>query len=165
MNTIGIKGMDLLGTRPAISDAHLRQLVLNIAASPQHWLHLVRYDPARRWYRRLPWTREEVWLLSWLPGQHTGFHNHGRSAGAFTVVQGCLRERTAHRGRPDPVGAALPRGAARSFGPWYIHDVTNDTLEPAVSIHAYSPQLMTMHRFDVSAGRLVPSATETAGQW
>ena len=83
----------------------------------------------------------------------------------FTVVQGCLRERTAPRGRPDPVGAALPQGAARAFGPWYIHDVANDTLQPAVSVHAYWPPLTTMHRFDVSAGRLVPAAAETAGQW
>jgi hypothetical protein len=158
--------MNLLGTRPAVSDAHLRQLVLDLAASPQSWLHLVRYDPARRWYQRLPWTGDEdVWLLSWLPGQCTGFHDHGRSAGAFTVVEGCLRERTAPGGRPDHVGAVLPRGSARSFGRWYIHDVTNDSARPAVSIHAYSPRLTTMHRFDVSAGRLVPVATETAGQW
>jgi predicted metal-dependent enzyme (double-stranded beta helix superfamily) len=158
--------MNLLGTRTAVSDAHLRQLVIDLAASPQTWLHLVRYDPARRWYRRLPWAGDqEVWLLSWLPGQHTGFHDHGRSAGAFTVVEGCLRERAAPRGRPDPAGAALPRGSARSFGPWYIHDVMNDTARPAVSIHAYSPQLTTMHRFDVSAGRLVRAAAETAGEW
>ena len=79
--------MKLSGTRPAVSDACLRGLVLDLAASPQHWLHLVRYDPARRWYQRL--LREEdreVWLLSWLPGQQTGFHDHGSSAGAFTVV-------------------------------------------------------------------------------
>ena len=123
--------MNLVGTRPAVSDAHLRQLVLDVAVRPEHWLHLVRYDPGRRWYERLPWAGDQdVWLLSWLPGQYTGFHDHGRSAGAFTVVQGCLRERTAPRGRPDPVGAALQPGAARAFGPWYIHDVANDTLQP-----------------------------------
>jgi Cysteine dioxygenase type I len=158
--------MKLARPRPAVSDAHLSQLVLDIAASPQRWLHLVRYDPAHRWYRRLPWPGDrDVWLLSWLPGQYTGFHDHGRSAGAFTVVQGCLRERTAPRGRPDPVGATLPPGSARSFGPWYIHDVRNDSLEPAVSVHAYSPRLTTMHRFDVCDGRLVRAAAETAGQW
>jgi len=158
--------MDLLSTRPAVSDAHLRQLVLDLAATPQAWLHQVRYDPARRWYQRLQWEGDqEVWLLSWLPGQYTGFHDHGRSAGAFTVVQGCLRERTAPRGRPHPVGAAVPQGSARSFGPWYIHDVKNESAQPAVSIHAYSPPLTTMHRFEVSAGRLVRAAPETAGQW
>ena len=80
--------MNLPGIRPAAGDARLRQLVLDVAASPQRWLGLVRYDPARRWYRRLLAEDREVWLLSWLPGQHTGFHDHGSSAGAFAVVRG-----------------------------------------------------------------------------
>ena len=158
--------MNLLGTRPAVSDTRLRQLVLDLAASPQRWLHLVEYDPARRWYQRL--LREEdreVWLLSWLPGQRTGFHDHGRSAGAFTVVQGCLRERTAPGGRPEAAGATLLPGSVRLFGPRYIHDVGNESAVPAVSVHAYSPPLTTMDRFDVSGGRLVRAAAETAGQW
>jgi predicted metal-dependent enzyme (double-stranded beta helix superfamily) len=158
--------MNLLDTRPAAGDVRLRRLVLDLAASPQRWLHLVEYDPARRWYQRL--LREEdreVWLLSWLPGQRTGFHDHGRSAGAFTVVQGCLRERTAPGGRPEAVGATLLPGSVRSFGPRYVHDVGNESAAPAVSVHAYSPPLTTMDRFDVSGGRLVRAAAETAGQW
>ena len=158
--------MNLLGTRPAVGDVRLGRLVLDLAASPQRWLHLVEYDPARRWYQRL--LREEdreVWLLSWLPGQRTGFHDHGRSAGAFTVVQGCLRERTAPRGRPEAAGATLLPGSVRSFGPRYVHDVGNESAAPAVSVHAYSPPLTTMDRFDVSGGRLVRAAAETAGQW
>ena len=158
--------MNQPGTRPAAGDARLRQLVLDLAARPHGWLHLVRYDPGQRWYQRV--LREEdreVWLLSWLPGQHTGFHDHGSSAGAFTVVRGCLRERTAPGGRPEPVGAELPRGSVRSFGPRYVHDVANESAYPAVSVHAYSPPLTTMYRFDVSAGRLVRAAAEMAGQW
>ena len=158
--------MHLSGTLPAVSDARLRQLVLDLAASPQGWLHLVRYDPARRWYQRV--LREEdreVWLLSWLPGQRTGFHDHGSSAGAFTVVRGFLRERTAPGGRPEPAGTTLPPGSVRSFGPRYIHDVGNESAAPAVSVHAYSPPLTTMDRFDVSGGRLVRAAAEMAGQW
>jgi len=158
--------MTLSGTRPAGDDARLRQLVLDVAASPQRWLALVRYDPARRWYQRLMQAEDrEIWLLTWLPGQHTGFHDHGSSAGAFTVVRGCLRERTAPGGRPEPVGAELPQGSVRSFGPRYIHDVANESAYPAVSVHAYSPPLTTMYRFDVSAGRLVRAAAEMAGQW
>jgi predicted metal-dependent enzyme (double-stranded beta helix superfamily) len=158
--------MNLTGTRPAATDGRLRQLVLDVAASPEHWLYLLRYDPARRWYQRLLLEEDrEVWLLSWLPGQHTGFHDHGRSAGAFTVVQGCLRERTAPRGRPQSVGASLPEGSVRSFGPRYVHDVQNESARPAVSVHAYSPPLTTMNRFGVSAGRLVRTAAERAGQW
>ena len=158
--------MNLSGIRPAASGAHLRRLVHEFAASPHGWLHLVRYDAGRRWYQRV--LREEdreVWLLSWLPGQRTGFHDHGSSAGAFTVVQGCLRERAAPAGRPDPVGTALSAGSVRSFGPRYVHDVANDSAGPAVSVHAYSPPLTTMERFDISGGRLVRAAAEMAGQW
>ena len=99
------------------------------------------------------------------PGQRTGFHDHGRSAGAFTVAQGCLRERAAPGGRPEPAGATLLSGSVRSFGPRYIHDVANESAAPAVSVHAYSPPLTTMDRFAVSGGRLVRATAETAGQW
>jgi hypothetical protein len=32
-------------------------------------------------------------------------------------------------------------------------------------VHAYSPPLTTMDRFDLSGGRLVRGAAEMAGQW
>ncbi len=88
--------MNAPGTRLAVGEAGLRQLVLDVAIRQERWLALV------------------VWLLSWLPGQRTGFHDHGSSGGAFTVVQGCLRERAAYGGRPDPVGAARMPGPVRS---------------------------------------------------
>jgi hypothetical protein len=43
--------------------------------------------------------------------------------------------------------------------------VWNGSVAPAISVHAYSPPLATMDRFDVSGGRLVRAAAETAGQW
>jgi hypothetical protein len=48
----------------------------------------------------------------------------------------------------------------RSFGPDYIHDVRNDSAQPAVSIHAYSPPLTTMRRFDVAVGGLLLATVE-----
>ena len=80
-------------------------------------------------------------------------------------MQGCLRERAALAGRPEPAGATLLPGSVRSFGPRYVHDVGNESAAPAVSVHAYSPPLTTMDRFAVSGGRLVRAAAETAGQW
>ena len=41
----------------------------------------------------------QVWLLSWLPEQGTPLHDHGTSAGAFTVVRGTLTERVVAAGR------------------------------------------------------------------
>jgi predicted metal-dependent enzyme (double-stranded beta helix superfamily) len=135
-----------------IGPAQLARIAARAAADPGPWQDLVRYDPASRWYRRLARNdRYEVWLLSWLPGQQTGFHDHGPSAGAFAVALGSLTEQAAVAGRPAPATRTLARGAARSFGQHYVHDVRNDAPEPALSVHAYSPPLSSMRRFGLAA--------------
>ena len=67
-------------------------------------------------------------------------------------------------GRPGP-SAAVPRGEVRSFGPWYIHDVINASVQPAVSVHAYSPPLTSMRRFEFGPGGLERVTMETAIRW
>ncbi|WP_225840422.1 cysteine dioxygenase family protein [Streptomyces sp. NK08204] len=130
-------------------------LARSIAADRSQWAHLVRYDATTRWYHRLrtvpPATGSaragetplgyEVWLLSWVPGQGSGLHGHGRSSGVLTVLEGTLTERTERATR------TLTAGAQRVFAPGYAHEVVNDTLEPAVSLHVYFPGLteMPMH--------------------
>lgn len=69
-------------------------LARSLAADRAHWAPLVRYDATTRWYARLrTGPGYEVWLLSWLPGQSSGLHDHGRSSGVLTVLDGTLRER------------------------------------------------------------------------
>ncbi|MFM9607591.1 cysteine dioxygenase [Streptomyces niveiscabiei] len=117
-------------------------LARDIAQDRSQWEHLVEYDATTRWYHRLrTGPGYEVWLLSWLPGQGTGLHDHGRSSGVMTVLDGTLTERTERGVRK------LSGGAQRVFAPGYAHDVVNDTLEPAVSLHVYYPGLteMPMH--------------------
>jgi len=58
------------------------------------------------------------------------------------------------------LGRTLARGSVRSFGPSYVHDVRNDFTEPAVSIHAYSPPLTSMRRFDIAPGGLLRLSAE-----
>jgi predicted metal-dependent enzyme (double-stranded beta helix superfamily) len=148
-----------------LSQVRLRQLVQGAAAREHEWLSLVRYDLGRRWYQRLARHDDhEVWLLSWLPGQRTGFHDHGESSGAFTVARGTLAERTAPGLRPGP-SAPVHRGEVRSFGAWYVHDVINASVRPAVSVHAYSPPLTSMRRFEFGPGGVQKVATETAARW
>src|SRR5438093_9574262 len=99
----------------------LARLVSSIASQPGRWQPTVRFDPARRWFARLELTTDlEVWLLSWLPGQGTGFHDHGAAAGAFTVAQGELTERTVPAGRVTAVSRVLAAGQARPFGPAHV---------------------------------------------
>lgn len=147
---------------PQLSPAELGAIARRIAASPALWAGLIRFDPWQRWYHRFAaGDRHEVWLLSWLPGQDTGFHDHGGSAGAFAVARGSLRERIAPGGRPGPFGDALEPGTVRSFGPRYLHDVRNDSARAAVSVHVYSPPLTGMRRYRLTAGGLLrPEAAD-----
>ncbi len=66
----------LLGAR------QLADVVRRLAASPAGWLGRVRLNPEGCWYERIHLgDSHEVWVISWLPGQATGFHDHGGSAG------------------------------------------------------------------------------------
>jgi cysteine dioxygenase type I len=62
----------------------------------------VRLRAEQRWYERLYHGPDyDIWVISWLPGQSTGFHDHGASSGAFLVATGILEE---HRpGEPTRV--------------------------------------------------------------
>ncbi len=144
-----------------VTPANLARIARSVAERPEDWLSRVRYQSGRRWYQRLALAEDhEVWLLSWLPRQHTGFHDHGISAGAFAVAWGNLRERAAVDGRPEQSGRSLTAGAVRSFGPAYVHDVGNDSAGPAISIHAYSPPLSTMRRYAAAPDGVLQAAGE-----
>jgi predicted metal-dependent enzyme (double-stranded beta helix superfamily) len=151
-----------LGDRTCpVRPAQLAQIALRIADHPGQWLSLVRYDPGRCWHLHLGHDEEhEIWLLSWLPGQQTGFHDHGPSAGAFAVARGFLRERAALGAQPAPTRRTLAPGAVRSFGPEYVHDVRNESAWPAVSIHAYSPPLSSISRRSLAADAVLPATAE-----
>ncbi|MER7170748.1 cysteine dioxygenase [Streptomyces mesophilus] len=117
-------------------------LARSIAADRSQWEHLVQYDATSRWYHRLrTGPGYEVWLLSWVPGQGTGLHDHGPSSGVLTVLAGELTEHT--RGGTRALGV----GAQQVYAPRSVHGIVNDSLEPAVSLHIYSPGLteMPMH--------------------
>lgn len=138
----------------------LTETVLNLAENPDAWLPRVRLNPEGRWYERLHHDGErEIWLISWLPGQTTGLHDHGGSRGAFAVALGSLQERDLGGVRD------VSPGGSRAFGAEYIHEVRNVSDAPAVSVHAYSPPLASMNRYDLVDGALVRLVTEEAGQW
>jgi hypothetical protein len=153
----------LLGAR------QLAEVVRQVAGSPAEWLTRVRLNPAGRWYEQLHIDdNHEVWLISWLPGQETGYHDHGGASGAFTVVLGTLMESRIAGGSATGQVLAKPirAGATRSFGPRYIHNVRNSAASSvAVSVHAYSPPLSAMTRYERTPSGLVTSGTEAATAW
>ena len=120
------------------------------------------FDAENRWHRRLYRDgRVDVWLISWLPEQGTQLHDHGGSAGSFTVIEGALSEAVLVRGAAG-VGRLRERrhatGATVGFDGRHVHDVRNLAAAPAVSVHAYSPPLASMNFYDLEHGRLVPFA-------
>jgi predicted metal-dependent enzyme (double-stranded beta helix superfamily) len=172
------------------SDATVRRtgaagLAAALAAAAPRWLDLVAYRPDSRWTHLLPTddaaavldpslhadlAEAQVWLLSWLPDQGTPLHDHGTSAGAFTVVRGSLSERVVaagrsgvHETRIHETRAELTAGRVRHFGPHYVHQVVNTQAEPAVSVHVYTPGLAWMNTYRVDGAALVRTGTERAG--
>jgi predicted metal-dependent enzyme (double-stranded beta helix superfamily) len=163
----------LLGSTPdarsRLTPHELAEIVQRLASDVETWRPLLHFDPERRWYTRLQigagW---EAWLLTWLPGQGTDLHDHGGSSGAFTALQGQLRELT-----PSPTGANPVRMSARTlhspqiraFGPSHIHRVINEGDTPAASLHVYGPALNVMNRYTLDLERgPVLALTERAGQ-
>ena len=150
-----------------LSQSELTAEVRRLAGHPADWVTRVRLDPEGRWYEQIHMSGSfEVWLMSWLPGQSTGFHDHGSATGAFSVVWGALEECVAPWGGTTATVRSVTQGVVRSFGPLYIHDVRNTSADSvAVSIHAYSPPLTAMTRYKLTAGGLVATATETGEDW
>ena len=130
--------------RPIGRDLWMPELidfVGRLAETPDLWTRHVRHDPDQRTYEQLLLDEHlEVWLISWMPGHDTGFHDHGGSAGAVKVMAGTLREERLRVGGP-PSSVELEAGGTFAFEATDIHRVTHPGGDPAVSIHAYSPPL------------------------
>ena len=145
--------------------------VRRLTSSSAEWVARVRLDPEGRWYEQIRMGNAyELWLISWLPGQSTGFHDHGGANGAFGVMWGDLDEYMVVRGVGGKLGGAAAKrvaaGTVRSFGPRHVHDVRNSSAgSVAVSVHAYSPPLSAMTRYDLTPGGLVPIRTEGSDDW
>ncbi len=148
-------------TATTLSTWQLAETARALAARPQEWISRVRLSAGGRWYDRIhAGDGYDVWLISWLPGQATGFHDHGGSAGAFALAWGILEE---HRAG---ISIAIGPGQAREIAPDIVHDVRNTSAAPAVSVHAYSPPLAAMTRYDSgSDGDLVVVGTERTRDW
>jgi predicted metal-dependent enzyme (double-stranded beta helix superfamily) len=140
----------LVGSRgPLWTPAELRDLVSTIGTHHRsELLSQVRFASPQRWWSRLALTEEvEVWLLSWLPGQHTAPHDHGGASGAFSVVLGTLSETYRYPGG-DIRQHTHELGSAVGFGAGRAHQVWNTSTEKAATVHAYSPPLVPTREYE-----------------
>lgn len=132
---------DLVGHDGLLTIDELEALARAIAARPALWQPLVRADPVRRRYELVyEDERMDAWVLSWMPGQATGFHDHYVSGVGLCVAAGSVVEdQLVVDG--ERVARRLEPGATRKGGAGYVHRVRHATGVPAVTIHAYSPRL------------------------
>jgi hypothetical protein len=77
----------------ALEPVHLDSIARGYASQSAVWMPQLQFRTDERWSLRLHGDNEvDVWLITWLQEQSTAMHDHGGSAGAFTVVHGTLRE-------------------------------------------------------------------------
>jgi predicted metal-dependent enzyme (double-stranded beta helix superfamily) len=126
----------------------LAELTRRVTVELTGSLHdLLRFDADQRWWARLALTDGvELWLLSWLPGQHTKPHDHGGASGAFTVLQGELAEEYRYPGGPIRNRTHLS-GESLGFGAGRAHQMTGAGATPSASVHAYSPPLVATREY------------------
>jgi hypothetical protein len=89
----------------------------------------------------------EAWAIGWPPGGTIELHDHGPSAGAVVVASGSLTEtvmKPTARGTSLLTTHTVRASGHRRFGPGYVHDLTNDGQDDAVSVHVYGPKLTSM---------------------
>jgi hypothetical protein len=124
-----------------LEPAELEAVARGIAGRPDIWEPLVRADVAQRRYELVyEDERMDAWVLSWMPGQGTGFHDHFISSVGLCVARGQVREDQMRYGMPA-IERELSPGDSRQGNPAYIHRVQHWSGEPAVTIHVYSPRL------------------------
>jgi predicted metal-dependent enzyme (double-stranded beta helix superfamily) len=143
---------ELIPPRPDLTAAELEQVAIAIRDRPELWEPLLVVDPTRRRYRLLfEDERTDIWVLCWMPGQSTGFHDHDVSDVGIAIARGGIVERQLCL----PSGATaleLCHGDTRQGPAGYIHSVAHRDGEPAVSIHCYSPPLMRVGQYRVDEG-------------
>ncbi|GAB3263035.1 hypothetical protein GCM10027425_27300 [Alteromonas gracilis] len=149
-----------------LSSDELREVVEEYAEHVRRGAYVAHFGTEDRWHRRIHSDADvDVWLISWTTEQGTELHDHGGSAGAFTVVEGSLQEWVWSGIDPDAAGELVAHTRDEretvAFGPDYVHDVRNPHDRPAVSVHAYSPPIRLMHYYDASG----PALLRWASSW
>ena len=147
-----------------LQPAELAATLHTWADKKKDWASLVRHDEHERTYQLLHRDADvEVYLVCWMPGHDTGFHDHDHSAAAIAVVDGAIvEERLAITGA---VKRTLSNGDTVTIAREAIHRVRHAGEGPATTLHAYSPPLERVGTYQIAEdGALLrhPRPAETA---
>jgi len=138
-----------------LSPDELESVAAEIAGRTDIWEPLVHSDLEHRRYELVyEDDRMDAWVLSWMPDQGTGFHDHYISSVGLSVACGTVREDLMVYGT-EPQTRVLAPGETRQGGPGYIHRVTYESGHPAVTVHVYSPRLDWVGQYRLGADGVV----------
>jgi quercetin dioxygenase-like cupin family protein len=113
------------------------------------WRPLVSHDEQERVYALVHRDDDvELYLVCWMPGHDTGFHDHDHSSAAITVLEGAITEARLSLG--GAVERELTSGDTVTIAKEAIHRVRHAGDQPAVTLHAYSPPLERVGTYEFS---------------
>lgn len=156
---------------PDLTPTELLGVAHGLAVNQNLWHPHVRHDPLQRTYHEVARTdRYSAWLICWMPGHDTGFHDHDGAGGVGLVLRGQVTESrlrvgsvppaagdtflaTDAQGAPQlgpPIERVCSRGQHFSFAAHDIHRVHHTGEEPAVTLHVYSPVLVRMGSYEIA---------------
>lgn len=145
-----------------MTQAELLLLVLRLAADRGFWEPHLELDPGERRFALLRRDEEvEVYLVGWMDGHDTGFHDHDDAAAAIVVLDGEVREE--RLGLEGASGRDYAAGEAVAIPPSAIHRVCHAGTRPAATLHAYSPPLRRMGRYAVGPDGVLERLAQDAG--
>ncbi|MSO95528.1 MAG: cysteine dioxygenase [Thermoleophilia bacterium] len=138
-----------------LTPGELEDVARRVAARTDIWEPLLHEDTAHRRYELLyEDDRMDAWILSWMPGQGTGFHDHYISGVGLCVARGAVQEDLMAYDAQH-VSRQLQVGESRQGGPGYIHRVGHHDGLPAVTVHVYSPRLDWVGQYRVGEDGVV----------
>jgi hypothetical protein len=142
-----------------VTRALLEDVVERVACRPDLWEPLVAEAPTGVHWERIPVPEAvEVFVVTWPTFTDTRLHSHDGAASAFVPVRGVVTEI-----RPDEQLRLVPRkfvpGVTGVLDGYDVHELQNEHVEVAVSIHAFSPRLRSVTWWERQGEALVPSAS------
>jgi uncharacterized NAD(P)/FAD-binding protein YdhS len=97
----------------------------------------------------------ELLVMTWLPGQGSGAHDHAGSVSAFKILRGTADETRYAQSADslvDPIGTRQSHAGEVGIDPGdVIHAVRNGHEELLVTVHVYAPPIRELRRFATRA--------------
>jgi hypothetical protein len=142
-----------------VTRALLQDVVERVASRRDLWEPLVAAAPTRVHWQPLPVHEDvEVFVVTWPTFTDTRLHSHDGATSAFLPVRGVVTEI-----RPDDRLRLVPRkfvpGVTGVLDGYDVHELQNEHVEVAVSIHAFSPRLRSVTWWERQGDAFVPSAS------